>query len=171
VGERHNMANSIDFAALYASENGRLRRKLARMIGDPVMAADLVHDVFLRLWKRDQGVDGSAAAYLTRSAHNAAIDYIRSERIRVSFVTGTVPEQHATGVPLPSASVEARDDLRRIDEVIRQLPERTRHVFLLYRVHGHTYAEIAGALDIAIGSVEKHLTRALRQIRSALDDR
>ena len=165
------MANPIDVAALYASESGRLRRKLARMIGDPAMAADLVHDVFLRLWNRGQGVDGSAAAYLTRSAHNAAIDYIRSERTRANYVAGTVPEQHAAGVPLPSQTVEARDELRCIDEVIRQLPERTRHVFLLYRVHGHTYAEIADALDIATRSVEKHLTRALRKIRSALDDR
>lgn len=163
------MVNPIDVAGLYASESGRLRRKLARMVGDPATAADLVHDVFLRLWSRGQEIEGCGAAYLTRSAHNAAIDYIRSEKVRAAFVTETVPEQHGTGFPLPSAVAEARDDLRLVDEVIRRLPERTRHVFLLHRVHGHTYAEIADALDIAIGSVEKHLTRALQQIRRAIE--
>ncbi|KWT72792.1 Sigma factor, ECF subfamily [Hyphomicrobium sulfonivorans] len=165
------MANPIDVAALYEAESGRLRRKLARMIGDRSTAADLVHDVFLRLWKRDTDIQGCGAAYLTRSAHNAAIDYIRAEKIRASYAAETLPEQRAVGFPAPSAALEARDDLRQIDVAIRQLPERTRHVFLLNRVHGHTYVEIAAALNIAVGSVERHMSRALNEIRAAIEVR
>jgi RNA polymerase sigma-70 factor (ECF subfamily) len=140
------------------------------MIGDTSTAADLVHDVFLRMCRRQHAPEGEDAAYLLRSARNAAIDYIRAERVRSEYVKGTVPEQHAAGPPSPHAFAEARDNLRQIDMLLRALPERTRHIFLLNRVHGRTYAEIADALGITPSGVEKHMARALKAIRSAIEE-
>src|SRR5689334_22233136 len=110
------MAEPADIAALYVSECARLRRKVARMIGDQTAAADLVHDIFLRLWRRSAPLDGNDTAYLTRSARNAAIDHLRAERTRADFVRGTVPEQHAGAVPSPHAVIEAREGLNQVDE-------------------------------------------------------
>ena len=41
------------------------------------------------------------------------------------------------------AALEAGNDLRQVEAALRSLPERTRHIFLLNRIHGRTYAEIA----------------------------
>jgi RNA polymerase sigma factor (sigma-70 family) len=164
------MANHTDVTALYLSESVRLRRKVARMIGDSATAADLVHDVFLRLWGRGRELEGCDAAYLARSVRNAAIDHIRAERTRADFVAGTVPEQRTAGFPSPYAVLEARDGLRHVDEVIRTLPERTRHIFLLNRVHGRSYAEIGTALGLSTSSVERDIARALVAIRAAVDN-
>lgn len=164
------MANPADLSALYQSEETRLRRRIARIIGDPTLAADLVHDVFVRMLRRSQPLDGSDVAYLMRSARNAAIDHIRAERIRHDFVAGTVPEQHAAGLPLPDATLEARQGLEAVDEAIRALPERTRHIFLLNRVHGCTYAEIGRAIGISASGVEKHMNRALIALRRAVEE-
>ncbi|MDQ8697364.1 sigma-70 family RNA polymerase sigma factor [Hyphomicrobium sp. LHD-15] len=164
------MTKPLDLAALYVSEGARLRLSVTRLIGDPAAAADLVHDVFLRLWRRHKTLEGCDAAYLARSARNAAIDHIRAQRARAAYIAGTVPEQHAGVFPSPHEIVEARDGLRQVDDVIRGLPERTRHIFLLNRVHGRTYCEIAEALGITASGVEKHMARALKALRSAIEE-
>jgi RNA polymerase sigma-70 factor (ECF subfamily) len=164
------MSEPADLAALYLSESARLRRKVARMVGDQATAADLVQDIFLRLWRRNARLDGNDAAYLTRSARNAAIDHLRAERIRTDFVIGTVPEQHAAGLPSPHAALEAREGLLQVDAAIRALPERTRHIFLLNRVHGSSYPEIAAVMHISTSAVEKHMARALAALRKAVEE-
>ncbi len=165
------MIKSLDLTALYRSESVRLRHSVTRLIGDPAIAADLVHDVFLRLCRRREALDGCDAAYLARSVRNAAIDHIRAERTRAAYLAGTVPEQHASAQPSPHDIVEAREGLRRVDDAIRCLPERTRHVFLLNRVHGRAYGEIAEALGISASGVEKHMARALKALRNAIEER
>ena len=162
--------SGTQFVELYLAESGRLQRRISRIIGCRTTASDLVHDIFLRLWKRKQeGID-EAPAYLTRSARNAAIDHLRSERVRAGYVDGTVPEQRFAAPSSPHDIVAARDHLRRIDDVIRALPERSRHIFLLNRIHGRDYKEIARALGISAGAVEKHMMRALKAIRASAED-
>ena len=51
---------------------------------------------------------------------------------------------------------------------LRGLPERTRHIFLLNRIHGKSYSEIASLLDISSSAVEKHMMRALQACKSSL---
>lgn len=164
------MAKSLDLAALYLSESVRLRRNVARIVGDTATAADLVHDVFLRMCGRRQELEGCDAAYLARSARNAAIDHIRAERVRSDYVAGVVPEQTGAATPSPYDVVAARDSLLFVDSIIRTLPERTRHIFLLSRVHGRTYAEIAAVFGISPSAVEKHLTRAFKAIRDGIEE-
>lgn len=164
------MLKQLDLAALYLSEGARLRRRVTRLIGDPATAADLVHDVFLRLWGGHQTLEGCDAAYLARSARNAAIDHIRAERTRAAYITGTVPEQHVVASPSPHDIVEARQGLQQVDDVLRALPDRTRHIFLLNRVHGRTYCEIAEVFGITPSGVEKHMARVLKALRSAIEE-
>ncbi len=164
------MSRLAEFGALYAAEQARLRRRLTRMTGDPAAASDLLHDIFLRLWRRADAPEGSDAAYLMRSARNAAIDHNRSERVRADYASGLVPEQVAGAIPTPEAICAAREGLRRADDAIRALPERTRHIFLLNRVHGRTYNEIGETFAISASAVEKHMARALAALRRAVEE-
>lgn len=152
---------SEEFEALYLDERPGLLRRAARRLGSPSVAADLVQDVFLRLWERRSQALDNETAYLRRSVNNAIIDHVRAERIRSSYVEGILPEQYAAPVPTPLDHVEPRDQIRRLDSQIRSLPERTRHIFLLSKVHGCTYSEIAEALGISQSAVEKHMARAM----------
>lgn len=150
---------------LYIENRPGLLSRLARRLGSHAVAADLVQDIFLRLWERPQVPLDDAGAYLGRSANNALIDHVRAERVRRSYAENVLPEQYAPAVPSPQDIVAARQELRRLDEVIRALPERTRHVFLLNRVHGKSYAEIAMAMGISRSAVEKHVARAVAACR------
>ncbi|MET3660316.1 RNA polymerase sigma factor [Aquamicrobium ahrensii] len=152
---------SGEFEALYLDEQPGLLRRATRRLGSRTLAGDLVQDVFLRLWEKRILTPDDAAAYLGRSVNNAIVDHLRAERVRREYVEGILPEQYAAQVPTPHDIIEPRDEMRRMDDLIRALPERTRHIFLLNKVHGCNYSEIADALAISRSAVEKHIARAM----------
>lgn len=154
-------AQTEKIAALYRTEHDRLARQIGRRTGDPGTALDIVHDVFLRLWERATDWNGEAPAYLTRCARNAAIDHLRAESTRNSFFRGILPEQYAAPAPLIEEVIAARQDIRNIDEALAGLPQRTRHIFLLNRIHGRSFTEIAAVMGISRQAVEKHMARAI----------
>ncbi|MGU3577008.1 RNA polymerase sigma factor [Brucellaceae bacterium C25G] len=70
-------------------------------------------------------------------------------------------EQYFAPVILPDQIVSSREDLRRLEETISSLPMRTQKVFLLNRVHGCTYEEIAVGLNISYSTVEREIAKAI----------
>lgn len=154
-------ANSEKIAALYEAEHNRLERQICCRIGCRSTACDLVQDIFLRLWERATDWKGDSAAYLTRCARNAAIDHIRSEKTRTEFFGGILPEQYTAPSVAADEIVAARQDIRNIDDALAALPKRTRHIFLLNRIHGRSFSEIAMAMGISQRAVAKHMARAV----------
>ncbi len=154
-------ARAEEIQSLYVSERARLERQVRRRVKCSATACDLVQDIFLRLWEKASDRTGDTSAYLTRSARNAAIDHARAEKRRKGFFGGLLPEQYAPPVATPFDIVAARDGLRSIDDVIAGLPKQTRHIFLLNRIHGRSFTEIAAVLGISERAVAKHMARAM----------
>ncbi len=69
--------------------------------------------------------------------------------------------------PGPERTAEAAGELAHIVGCIRDLPARSREVFLLHRFRDMTYREIAAQLGMSISAVEKHLADALKRLRQA----
>jgi RNA polymerase sigma-70 factor (ECF subfamily) len=63
-----------------------------------------------------------------------------------------------------------RDDLDRAVEALKQMPTRTREVFLLHRFEEKTYGAIAAQLGISVSAVEKHIMNALRTLKGKLEE-
>ena len=61
------------------------------------------------------------------------------------------------------------NDIERIEQALLALPIRTRAIFLLHRVDGLSYAEIAERCGISGKQVERHIARAMLRIDRALD--
>jgi RNA polymerase sigma-70 factor (ECF subfamily) len=154
-------AKAEKIESLYAAEHQRLERQIRRKIGCSATACDLVQDIFLRIWEKAGEPSGNSAAYLTRSARNAAIDHVRSEKRRARFFEAILPEQYAPPQPTPLDVAIARQGIRSLDDALSGLPKQTRHIFLLNRVHGRTFVEIAGAMGISERAVAKHMARAV----------
>lgn len=154
-------SRSEDIERLYAAEHARLERQICRKVGCRATACDLVQDIFLRIWEKATDRTGNPSAFLTRCARNAAIDHIRAEKTRDRFFNGVTEEQYAAPQASPHDIVEARQNIRNIDEALAALPKQTRHIFLLNRIHGRTFVEIAFALDISERAVAKNMARAV----------
>lgn len=155
------IAKAQKFAILYAAESARLTRQIGRKTRCSATACDLVQDLFLRIWERASDPFMPDAAYLTRSARNAAIDQDRGEARRKRFIAGFLPEQYAPPPPTPFDIVSMREDLCSVEDAIAALPDRTRHIFLLNRIHGRSFSEIASVMGISERAVAKHMARAM----------
>lgn len=162
------MSTSLDHVgSLYALEQRRLERLAARRVG-AANAADVVQDVFITLWTRAREQIGCSSAYLTSATHYTAISHLRAERRRASLPQRITQEQYVAPIALPDQVVAARQELVRLNDTVAALPERTRQIFLLNRLHACSYEEIAAALGLSYSTVEREIARALLACRGAL---
>ncbi|UFH50186.1 RNA polymerase sigma factor [Pseudomonas sp. KNUC1026] len=155
------------FLEAFLAERARMEAVVTRRTGCRQTAADLIQDLFLRLWRRPKAPEGAWGHYLIRSAGNLAIDHLRSESARSRLAQGMALDEESQS---SEGALEAGSDLRHIEAALRALPERTRRIFLLNRIHGRTYLEIARAMALSQSAVEKHMMRALDACKASLCD-
>ncbi len=161
-------AGRAHFLRVFLAQRSQMEALVSRRVGCRATAADLVQDLFVRFWRRPLVQVEELSTYLLRCAGNIAIDHLRSEGARVRSSEGWLPEQQSHVASEPQAALEAGNDLRSIEAALRGLPERTRQIFLLNRIHGRTYAEIARAMGLTQSAVEKHMMRALGACKASL---
>ncbi|AJP74698.1 hypothetical protein TS85_20610 [Sphingomonas hengshuiensis] len=154
--------------ALYREQAPRLRRWLDARLRSSEDANDVVQDAFARLLGSGAR-DGlrQPEAFLNRIVRNLLIDRSR----RVSSRTTHVPIDEAN-TPATRATQEDEIELAQMRERYRAavdaLPPRMREVFVLHRVQGLGYKDIATKLDISIRTVEWHVGEALVRIGKEL---
>ncbi|MCJ8055373.1 sigma-70 family RNA polymerase sigma factor [Shinella curvata] len=154
---------------LYVEARPSLLRRIGRKLGCHATASDLIQDVFLRLHERTGVLPEDAVAYVNRALYNAVIDHARAQRVRREFGDAVLPEQILSPAPSPLSALESRQEVRKIDDVIRALPERTRDIFFLNKINGYTYTDIAAIVGISKSAVEKHMARAMFACRAATE--
>jgi RNA polymerase sigma-70 factor (ECF subfamily) len=137
------------------------------------LAADLVQDVFLNVWRnREQWqIRESLQAYLYRAVRNRALDTIARQDIHERWAAQSSLDSRADITPDTSRvdrDIDARDLTRALEEALALLPERRRQVFLLRWKEEMSYAEIAELLSISPRTVEVQMYRALRTLRAHL---
>jgi len=155
------------FLKVFIAQRAQMEAVVSRRVGCKATAADLVQDLFVRFWRRPLVQVEELGTYLLRCASNIAIDHLRSQGARARLSEDWLPEQQGTPVE-PAAAVQASHELQQVETALRQLPERTRRIFLLNRLHGRTYADIAQAMDLSQSAVEKHMMRALEACKASL---
>jgi RNA polymerase sigma-70 factor (ECF subfamily) len=159
-----------DLKGLFAANASALLDYLVRRVRDRHVAADLVQETFLRMAAQNAGtIVENPQAYLYRTANNLLIDHVRQERRRQTYPsTHEALADHVEDRPAPDVAVSDRERLGLLRQAVMELPLRTRQIFVLNRIDGRTYAEIARTLDISDSSVQKHLARALRHVMQRL---
>jgi len=139
-----------------------------KYIPDNNVAEDIVQDFFVKLWVNREKLTeiASIKAYFFSSVKNRCIDYLRHE-----IAKGKVEKQllekfsEATGVENLFIESELREQ---IFNAINKLPSVCREVFLMNRIEGLKPAEIAEKKGISIRTVETHIGKALKILRSEL---
>lgn len=139
----------------------RLLKRVVRHTRGRMDAEDLLHTAYLRLerYRADHVVE-NPSAFLVRTAVNLAIDDHRHERF---WETGGEKgyDQRTDDTPLQDEVIEARARLLRVKEGLDKLPKRTCEIFLMHRLQGLKYREIAVHFGISQSAVEKHIARAM----------
>ena len=151
---------------------GRLRRLCRLLLGDLEEAEDVVQDVFLKAHEaaRFGQPPMDWGAWLTRVAVNACHDRRRAGGwMRFRFWSTPVEDTTLAAEMLgPGDAALGTETRRRIWEAFRALPRRQHQVFALRYVEEQSTQEVATALGLNAGSVKRHISRAIRQLRRAL---
>jgi RNA polymerase sigma-70 factor (ECF subfamily) len=155
-------------ADLYVRLYPRLFRVAKRSLGSDG-ARDVIHDVFLSLWRRWDKLtpDERNDAVVTTAVKNKVVDVVRRDRRSIALT----PQMEETGEVPAVAPLDAEVELADVKEtILAQLSPRCREVYLLVNIDGFTYKQVAAALDIGYESVRTYLKRANILIREALTD-
>lgn len=151
--------------------HSRFRRPLQRYFASYRLgtdeAEDLTQEVFLRLM--GEGCPPSLRspeAFVFTLARNLVRD--RARRLYIRAGNATVPledVQLRCDGPTPDEVLEQGERLQRVMTCLQSLKPDTRRAFLLHRIHGHSYAEIARALGVSVSMIEKHVMAAIAALR------
>jgi RNA polymerase sigma-70 factor (ECF subfamily) len=154
-----------------------LRRFVQRRTGSQTLAEDVVQETWIRASTSGAAMPNNPRAYLYRMAGNIAVDHLRRRGAQARLEHGDPVDacredrgrdQIVSPAPGPDAVAAARQELAILCDAIRELPEKCRLVFLLYRGQGLTMREVAARLDISEKTVENHIARAMLHCRRRL---
>jgi RNA polymerase sigma factor (sigma-70 family) len=122
---------------------------------------DLIQEAFLRLelYCRDHQVH-QPEAFLVRTALNLSVDEHRSARARRVVAERVESLALIDPRPMPDEVLATRQRLQRMKRGLQSLSPRAREVFLMNRLEGYSYGQIADALNISESAVEKHIAKA-----------
>lgn len=149
----------------------RLRRFIRTRVASREDAEDAVQEAYLRLLRYAERHEVENPEHLLfAAARNIAVDNQRRQRVREKTAADYAILEVCSRVwPSADEVVDARQRLKRVEAAVAELPVRCREVFLLHRIQGLSYSQIAGRCGISSSAVEKHIARAMLQIDAKLN--
>ncbi len=142
-----------------------LMRFFRRRVGSDAEAEDLTQEVFLRLLRRPDATEiDNPEAFLFRMAVNLLRDRARRGRTFAAHETELVARHERVEGLSPERVLEGRQSLTQAMRILGELDERVRDAFILHRLEGLKYAEIAELFGVSVSSVEKYVIKALAHL-------
>lgn len=164
--------------AAYLAKRQNLVRFFTVRTGSAAEAEDIVQDIFVKI----AGLDGAAienpSAFLYKLGTNVLLDRVRARRrglaredayFAIQVGDGGSASDPAVASPSPEHAWEFKRRLAEVMRVVNEFPPQRRRVFVMHKVEGLSYGEVAESLGISKSAVEKHMTAALRTLASLGD--
>ena len=156
-----------EFKKLFDQHFDAVRNYIYYRSGDTELATDIAQDAFLRVWEKKLG-DGHSniRALLFRMAGQMFVSQYRRQRtlttIRLAIKPGATEES-------PEEQLMYKEMKKRYEAALARMPEKQRSVFLMSRLDGMKYHEIAGSLGLTQKAVEKRMSLALQFLKERME--
>ncbi|WP_417359207.1 RNA polymerase sigma factor [Galbibacter sp.] len=136
--------------------------------GDKDGALDLVQDAFYKIWENCSKIDFTKAkTYLFTTVNNLFLNKVKHNKVVMDYAKDA-PLMDRTNES-PEYILEEEEFKVKLQNAIALLTDSQREVFLLNRIDGKKYKEIADLLDISQKAVEKRMSAALKILREHID--
>ena len=131
---------------------------------------DLIQDVYVRVCEAAaKEIPDPAKPFVFTVARNLLIDRLRREHVvPIETVEDLDALNIAIDAPGPDQALIAREELRRVQAALDQLPRRAREAVILRKVEGLSWKEIGQRMGIAERTVNRHLTDAMHALADTL---
>lgn len=157
-----------DFKILFDTYFDSVRSFLFYRGAEKEQASDLAQDVFLRIWEKQLDIDPKTALRLLyKIANDMFISQYRREDLEMNYRKSL--KKDASDIS-PEEQLQYNELLANYTKALAALPEKQRTVFLMSRMEGLTYQEIAGRLNVSVKAIEKRMSLTLAYLRKALQE-
>jgi len=154
------------FKNLFDTYYDSIRNFAYYKIGDADIADDIVQEAFIKVWNmRDEIRSETVKALLYKIVGNLAFNHLKHKQVVYNFENNYEQDTHSEQADAKIISDEFNEYLQR---VIASIPDNSREVFLMNRMEGLTYEEIANRLDLSVKAIEKRMSEALKIVRSKI---
>jgi len=160
------------FDSLFKTNFSGLHRFATDILKSSVAAEEVVQDVFLKLWMKRTSIiiKSSLKAYLYRMVYNTSLNYLRDNQnavhnqiafddiqSRVDLLN--IQSEENIFENLLSAEIE-----QELKTTIDELPPGCKEVFILCRMDGMSYKEVATHLNLSVSTVKTQISRAIKKL-------
>ncbi|MET1259049.1 sigma-70 family RNA polymerase sigma factor [Flagellimonas sp. DF-77] len=154
------------FDRLFDLHAETLRNYLYYQSGNLPQAEDLVQEAFIKLWNNcKKVVFEKARGFLFAVAKNAFYNQVEHQKVVLKYAKRP---QRSVEHETPEYQLEEKEYRETLESAIAALPEGQREVFLMNRIDGMTYKEIAAFLEVSQKAVEKRMHKALVKLRKTV---
>ena len=177
----------MDAQQLFEKHAAMVYNLALRLSGNAADAQDIAQDAFIRAMKGLAGLrdEAFAGTWLYRITVNVWKNRVRSEKRRAFWKTFSLdwgkdngdddppPLQAAATEPGPGEALEKADEKQALEKALAVLEPEDRAILLLRETDGRSYEEIAGIMELQLGTVKSRISRAREALRlrmSALDE-
>jgi len=160
--------NLEDFENRVLPTKNKLYRFAFRLLGSSEEAKDVVQEAMIKVWNgRDLGEVQNMEAWCMRITKNISLDKLRSRQRKMTHSIDTNFEVRHEGLT-PHENTEMHENMKRINQLMTQLPDKQRQVMHLRDIEGHSYNEICEMLELDMNQVKVNLFRARNAVREKL---
>jgi RNA polymerase sigma-70 factor (ECF subfamily) len=150
-----------------------------RMLSDSGEAADVVQEIFLKVFRNINGFKGESAlkTWIFRIAFSEILNRLRWWKRRHRHATVSLDDDHnhnghgyhvSDSKPSPEQALESKEQEQAIQQALEKLSSDHRSIIILRDIEGFSYGEIAEVLGVSIGTVKSRLARARADLKKSL---
>lgn len=159
----------IDFQNDLLPLKHKLYRLAQRITLDSLEAEDVVEDTLVRVWERRKSLTDveNLEVYCLTICRNLALDRAERKDAQHAALDANF-DAPADTTTLPDAQLEADERLAWVRRSFEMLPEKQRTALQLRDIDGHSYQEVATAMEISESDVKVTLHRARQALKEKL---
>ncbi|MBU2922397.1 RNA polymerase sigma factor [Winogradskyella psychrotolerans] len=163
-----NICESQLFERLYNKHAKNLHDFLYYKFGQQLNPQDKVQEAFIKLWQNCGKISPEKAkSYLFTTANNLMLNAVAHQKVVLKY--NKQPQKHSTN-ETPEFVLQEKEYHQKLQNALNNLTEAQRVAFLMNRVEGKRFKEIAKLLDISVKAVEKRIYGALKKLREEINE-
>ena len=155
-----------EFQNIYNQYFDNIRRYLYYHSNNTELATDIAQETFIKVWEKNFTYEeNKIKSLLYKIAHDLLISYFRKQKHAQTYINEI---QFSFKNETFADDLEYLELKQNYEKRLSQLPEKQRITFLMSRIDGLTYKEIAERLEISVKAVEKRMSLALADLKKIL---
>ena len=161
-----SLGDKVSFDTIYRKYSRGLLNKLIKILKSPIVAEDILHDVFITVWDNREKIDSNSCfqSYLSCIAINKCYDHFRKIARTNKLYSKLITEKERYSIQ--DQFLINKEESTILFHTIELLPPKRRLIFRLCKLDGKSYEEVSKQLNISLSTISDHIVKANTFIRT-----